>query len=119
MSKKRFLFILRQPPRSGIRAKETLDMVLTFAAFDQTVGILFTDDGVHQLQPGQQDVSDMPVMSEMLGALSMYDVDSVWVEQESLQARGLTVTDTAIPVRAIARSAVAELLAAHDVVMVA
>jgi tRNA 2-thiouridine synthesizing protein C len=116
---KRFLFILRQPPRSGIRAKETLDMVLTLAAFDQTVGILFTDDGVYQLQPGQQDVSGAPVMSEMLGALSLYEVDSVWVEQESLQERGLTESDTVIPVCAIARSAVAELLAAHDVVMAA
>ena len=114
---RRFLFILRRSPRAGIRPKEILDQVLTFAAFDQIVGMLFLDDGVYQLLAGQQAVLGTAVLSDLLGALPLYDVEPVWVEQESLRERGLTERDLAIPVRTVARAAVAELLAGQDVVM--
>ena len=50
---KNFLFVMRRMPFSGIYVQETLDMLLTAAAFDQSVSVLFADDGVLQLKKHQ------------------------------------------------------------------
>ena len=113
----RWLFLLRHPPRTGLRAAETLDRLLTFAAFDQAVSLLFLDDGVYQLSAGQQDAAGAPVLSDLLGALAFYGVETVWVESESLAERGLALADLAIPVAPLARSAIAALIATHDRVL--
>lgn len=114
---RRFLFVLRRAPRFGVLPKETLDQALTFAAFDQTVAILFLDEGVYQLLAGQQASPGAAAPSDMLGALPLYDVKPVWVEEESLRERGLAEQALAIPVQMVARNAVAELLGRHDVVV--
>lgn len=114
---KRFLFLFRQTPSTGLRARETLDMALTIAAFDQPVSLLFMDDGVYQLLPNPSGSEGASVMADWLGALPLYGVESVWVESASLLQRGMSRLETVIPVRTIARAAVAELIAAHDVVM--
>ena len=51
---KKFLFVLRKPPFTGVSMQETLDSVLTVAAFDQSVSLLLLDDGVFQLKKNQQ-----------------------------------------------------------------
>ncbi len=45
---------MRHAPHSGIQLQERLDIVLTTAAFDQQVALLFLDDGVFQLKKSQQ-----------------------------------------------------------------
>ncbi|MCK7492950.1 MAG: sulfurtransferase complex subunit TusD [Comamonadaceae bacterium] len=46
------LFVLRHPPHGSMNAQESLDMILAAAAFDQSVSLLFLDDGVFQLEAG-------------------------------------------------------------------
>jgi tRNA 2-thiouridine synthesizing protein C len=116
--RKKLLFVLRRPPQAGFRVRETLDLILTAAAFDQSVSLLFLDDGVYQLKRGQHpEVVGLPPVVPMLEALDLYDVHEVLAERESLTERGLAADDLAIPARAIARSAVAGLVAAHDQVI--
>ena len=107
---KRWLFVMRHPPQSGLRVRETLDMILTAAAFDQPVSLLYLDDGVYQLQSGQSG-------GDLLQALDLYDVKTILVERESMAIRTLTEADLAIPVRVISRAEVAGWVAAHDAVM--
>ncbi len=115
---KKFLFILRRSPQQGARVRETLDMLLTVAAFDQPVMLLFLDDGVYQIKRGQSPESvGLPAVAPTFEALALYDVEAVLVERESLAERGLTESDLVIPAEAIARAEIAALVADQDVVV--
>lgn len=110
MNKKRFLFLQRRSPAEGQRAFEALDAALTAAAFDQSVRLLFLDDGVWQLKRGQQ-ASDGRNPMALLGGLDVYDVVTPpMVEAESLQERGLREEDLMIPVALVWRRQVPEIL---------
>lgn len=115
---KRFLFVVRRPPYADVRSRETVDMILTVAAFDQPVTVLFLDDGVLQLKKGQQpERQGIPPVAPLLETLDLYDVREVWAERESLAERGLGADDLTIPVRIVSRRGVAALTAAQDVVI--
>ena len=115
---KNFLFVLHHPPHEGAAIRESLDMVMTVAAFDQTVRVLFLDDGVFLLKLGQcpQNPNLKPT-SPLFAALEMYDVEGLWVEQESLAERGLVLTNLILPVQTIRREEIAFFLATADIVV--
>nr|VFK50194.1 MAG: tRNA 2-thiouridine synthesizing protein C [Candidatus Kentron sp. TUN]VFK51261.1 MAG: tRNA 2-thiouridine synthesizing protein C [Candidatus Kentron sp. TUN] len=91
---KKFLYVNRRAPYGSIYALESLEVVLIGAAFEQDVSLLFLDDGVYQLKKGQDtDSVDMKNFSPTYNALGDYDVNKIYVEQESLEERGLTADD--------------------------
>ncbi|MFT5113522.1 MAG: tRNA 2-thiouridine synthesizing protein C [Parasphingorhabdus sp.] len=95
MSKiKKFMYINRRAPYGSIYALEGLEVVLVGAAFDQDVSMAFIGDGVFQLKKGQ-DTSDsgMKNFSPTYRALGDYEVNKLYVEQESLHERGLCEGD--------------------------
>ncbi len=91
---KKFLYVNRKAPYGTIYAQEALEVVLIGAAFEQDVSLAFLDDGVYQITKGQntKEVS-MKNFSLTYKALGDYDVNKIYVEQESLDARGLTLDD--------------------------
>jgi len=91
---KRLMYINRKAPYGTIYALESLEVVLIGAAFDQDVSLAFIDDGVFQLAKGQN-TGELGVknFSPTYNALGDYDVNKIYVEKESLQARGLTQDD--------------------------
>ena len=91
---KKFLYVNRKAPYGTIYALESLEVVLIGAAFEQEVSVAFIDDGVFQLAKGQ-DTAGIGVknFSPTYKALGDYDVNKIYVEKESLEARGLTVDD--------------------------
>ena len=91
---KKFMYINRKAPYGTIYAWESLEVVLIGAAFDQEVSLAFVDDGVYQLMKGQ-DTSEvgMKNFSPTYSALGDYDVNKIYIEKESLEARGLTLDD--------------------------
>ena len=96
---------VRQPQgavRHDLRARESLEVVLIAATFDQDVSLAFLDDGVYQLDqgPGHQAASASRTSRRPIRALDGYDVEKLYVERESMEARGLTEDDdlTASPV---------------------
>ncbi|MFA9418863.1 MAG: sulfurtransferase complex subunit TusC [Gammaproteobacteria bacterium] len=88
---KKFLYVNRKAPHGTIFALESLEVVLIGAAFDQDVSLAFIDDGVYQLLKNQ-DTSGIGVknFSATYKALGDYDVNKIYVEQESLELRGLS-----------------------------
>ena len=88
---KKFLYINRKAPHGSIYALESLEVVLIGAAFDQDVSLAFIDDGVYQLLQNQ-DTSGIGVknFSATYKALGDYEVNKIYVEQESLELRGLS-----------------------------
>ncbi len=91
---KKFMYINRRAPHGTIYAWESLEVVLIGAAFDQDVSVAFIDDGVYQLLK-KQDTSEIETknFSPTYAALGDYDVTKLYVEQESLEERGLSLDD--------------------------
>ncbi len=115
---KRFMYVNRRAPYGTIYAHECLEVILIAAAFDQDVSVVFLDDGVYELKKGQ-DTSEigMKNFSKTYGALDDYDVEKIYVEKESLEARGLTADDLVIPVEIVAADKLGELMAQQDIVL--
>ena len=89
----------RKAPHGTIYAHEALEVVLIAAAFEQDVSLAFIDDGVYQLKKGQNTAGIATKnFSKTFGALDMYDVEKLYVEKESLDARGLSEEDLSVDV---------------------
>jgi tRNA 2-thiouridine synthesizing protein C len=115
---KRFMYVNRKAPYGTIYALECLEVVLIAAAFDQDVSVVFVDDGVCQLKKDQDTTAiGMKNFSNTYRALDDYDVEKIYVEQESLEARGLTEDDLIIPVEVLAAAELSEIMAQQDVVI--
>ena len=94
MASKKFLYVNRKAPHGTVYAQESLEVVLIAAAFEQDVALVFIDDGVYQLLQNQ-DTSALgnKNFSPTYRALGDYDVNQIYVEQESLELRGLSKED--------------------------
>jgi tRNA 2-thiouridine synthesizing protein C len=115
---KKFMYVNRKAPYGTVYALESLEVVLIGAAFDQDVSLAFVDDGVYQLKKDQLTTGiGMKNFSPTYRALEMYDVEKLYVEQESLDARGLTEADLIVPVEVMSSQALAALMEEQDVVL--
>lgn len=129
---KKFLYVNRRAPYGSIYALESLEVVLIGAAFEQDVSLLFLDDGVYQLKKDQNtDGLDMKNFSPTYNALGDYDVNKIYVEQESLEERGLAIDDLLTltyededddyaeksSIRVVSRHEMADLMEQQDVIL--
>jgi tRNA 2-thiouridine synthesizing protein C len=91
---KKLMYLNRKAPYGTIYAWESLEVVLIGAAFDQDVSLVFLDDGVFQLVKGQ-DTSGigMKNFSPTYRTLGDYEVKNIYVDLDSLEARGLNQED--------------------------
>jgi tRNA 2-thiouridine synthesizing protein C len=91
---KKLMYLNRKAPYGTIYAWESLEVVLIGAAFDQDVSLVFLDDGVFQLVKGQ-DTSGigMKNFSPTYRTLGDYEVKNIYVDRDSLEARGLNQED--------------------------
>lgn len=109
---------MRTLPHQGVRLQEKLDVILTAAAFDQQVSLLFLDDGVFQLKTGQQpDNQQLKDTASIFNALEMYDVTDLYIEAESLQQCGLSLGDLSLPMKEIGGQEVGGLMKQFDIVI--
>jgi tRNA 2-thiouridine synthesizing protein C len=115
---KKFMFVNRTAPYGSVYALESLEVVLITAAFDQDVSLVFIDDGVWQLKKGQQTKGiEMKNFSPTYRALEGYDVEKLYVERESLEARGLSEDDLIVDVNVLSSAELGSLMAEQDVVL--
>jgi tRNA 2-thiouridine synthesizing protein C len=115
---KKFMYVNRRAPHGTIYAQESLEVVLVGAAFDQDVSVVFLDDGVYQIKK-DQDTSAIETknFSKTFRALEMYDVEKLYVEKESMRARGLTEDDLNVPVEVKTSEEIGRLMEEQDVVL--
>jgi tRNA 2-thiouridine synthesizing protein C len=91
---KKFMYLNRRAPYGTIYAWESLEVVLIGAAFDQEVSLMFVDDGVYQLVKGSKPAGiEMKNFTPTYRTLGDYGVRHLYVDQASLEARGLTQDD--------------------------
>jgi tRNA 2-thiouridine synthesizing protein C len=117
-TRKKFMFVNRTAPYGSVYALESLEVVLITAAFDQDVSLVFVEDGVFQLRKGQQTKGiETKNFSPAYRALEGYDVEKLYVEQESLTARGLTPADLIVDVTVLSSRELGALMDEQDVVL--
>ena len=115
---KKFMFVNRKAPYGTIYALESLEVVLITATFDQDVSLVFIDDGVYELAKGQQTKGiGIKNFSPSYRALEGYDVEKLYVDQDSLDQRGLSVSDLLVPVEVLDAKQMGELMAQQDVIL--
>jgi tRNA 2-thiouridine synthesizing protein C len=115
---KKILFIMRTTPHSGIQLQEKLDLILTTAAFDQAVSLVFLDNGVFQLKKGQNpEKQGLKDTAAIFNALEIYDINQLYIEVESLQERGLKPGDLSLPVKEVYRKDINRLMKQYDVII--
>ena len=129
---KKFMYVNRKAPYGTVYALESLEVVLIGAAFDQDVSLAFVDDGVYQIMEGQDTTGiGMKNFSATYRALGDYEITKLYVEKESLEARGLSVDDLMEltwededddyeekpSIRLVSSAELAEVMADQDVVL--
>lgn len=115
---KRFLYVNRKAPYGTIYALESLEVVLIAAAFEQDVTLAFLDDGVYQLAKGQETKSvGMKNFSPTYRALEDYDINKLFVERESMEARGMSEDDFIVPVQVMSAAEMSKLMEEQDVIL--
>ena len=115
---KNILVIQRTAPYGSSLAREGLDYVLTSAAYDQNIQMLFMADGVFQLVKAQ-DSSDIQLKSHLgaMEVLPLYDIEGLYVIQEDLTERNLTADQLGLSVKVISREDAHALIDQQDHVM--
>ncbi len=95
--KTKIMFVMRRPPHGAIYSYEGLEVVLIAAAYEQDISILFTGDGVFALVK-TQDTSELGIKGfvKTYRSLADYEVEKVYVDEQSLKERGLTQDDLII-----------------------
>jgi tRNA 2-thiouridine synthesizing protein C len=115
---KKFLYVNRRAPYGTIYGLESLEVILIGAAFEQDVSLAFLGDGVYQLAKGQDTKGlEMKNFSPTFRALEDYDVTKLYVDEEALQARGLSAADLVVPVEVVSAERMAEIMEAQDVIL--
>ena len=115
---KKFLYVNRKAPYGTIYALESLEVVLIAAAFDQDVSLAFIDDGVYQVVKGQHTKGiDVKNVSPSYRALEGYDIEKLYVEKESMEARGLKEDDFIVPVKVVNAQEMTDIMETQDVVL--
>jgi len=115
---KKFMFVNRKAPYGTIYALEGLEVVLISAAFEQDVSMAFVDDGVYELKKGQDTKAlGQKNFSPTYRALEGYDIEKLYVEKESMEARGLTEDDLLVDVIVLDGAEMAAMMAEQDVLI--
>ena len=115
---KSLLIISRQAPWAGPSAREALDIALAGGAFDLPLGMLFLDDGVFQLAPGQQPAQvQQKNLAASLQALPMFGVEELFAASSSLLERGLNADSLSLSVQVLDDTALAALIDRFDQVV--
>jgi len=107
------LITLSHAPYGSQDAKEALDVALVLAAIEQQPALLFIDEGILQLLPNSQSPSSHKHIGKIISALEMYEINELWVEQESLDYFGIMVDELSQPVKVINRAQVSQLCAQY------
>lgn len=91
---------------------------MTVAAFDQETSVLLLDEAVFQIKKQQNPESaGLKDTAAIFKALPLYNINTIYVETESLEEQGLTVESLDEAVQAIPRNKVPDLMKQFDVLL--
>jgi len=112
----RIAFVFNQPPHGHASGREGLDAVLATSAYSDQLAVFFMDDGVFQLVSNQQPSAVLAKdHASMFKLFELYDVENIYVLQQSLDERELNTARLIIPVVALSISEFHKTLAQYAI----
>ncbi len=112
------MHVLRQAPHGTIYTYEGLEMILIMATYDQDISVVFIGDGVYALKKGQETSAiGIKGFAKTFMALDGYDVEKLYVDQLSLEERGLTEDDLVVAVEVLNSEEIGCLMKDQDVII--
>ena len=120
MSAKKYLYVITKAPYSNAAGIEALDAILIGASFELDVSVLFLHDGVFQLKANQDtgvNDSSLPKLKQFtktFKALEDFGVNELYVQDQSLTARGLSESDLIAQAKLVDSQSIKELIAEQD-----
>lgn len=112
------LILQRHAPYGSSLAREGLDFILTSAAYEQNLTVLFSSDGVLQLIKDQNSKAiNMKNHKGALEVLPLYDVENLFAVQEDLDDRGIDPSNIIDSVKIISREQSTQLINRHGKVI--
>jgi tRNA 2-thiouridine synthesizing protein C len=107
----KLMIVFRKAPYGSIYPFEGLENVLIMGAYDQDVSIIFMDDGVYALKDNMDTTAiGIKNFSPTFRAIEAYDIEKLYIDKDSLEARGLTLDDLVIEPKVIDASEVEDLM---------
>lgn len=117
MSDKTIAILNTQAPFSSPVGKEALDAALIFGSYEQPTSLFFLADGVFQLiaeqNPTLLDVKDY---LKTFSALEFYDIENIYVCEQSLIERGLLASFHLENVQVLSKMEFSQCLHQHQVI---
>ena len=105
-------------PYSNTAGKDALDIALIFGSFEQPTSLFFQGDGVWQLIKEQNGaLISVKDYLKTFAAFEFYDLENIYICQESLVERGLTTDFHIEQVQVLTRDEFANTLASHHTVL--
>jgi len=105
-------------PYSNAAGKDALDIALIFGSFEQSISLFFQGDGVWQLIQGQDGtIISVKDYLKTFAAFEFYDIEKLYLCQESLIERGLTADFHIDQVAVLTRKEFADKLATHHTIL--
>ncbi|MGH1487422.1 MAG: sulfurtransferase complex subunit TusC [Cellvibrionaceae bacterium] len=96
-SAKKIGITLRQAPYGNSLTHEALDIILAASVYEQEISVFFIGDGVFQLIKAQESHRiEQKSIEKKLAAFEMYDINNIFVCNNSLKERRLNIEDLSI-----------------------
>ncbi len=95
----------RDTPK-GQHDYEDLDLVMALASFDYRIHLIFYGDGVYSLF----DTNIESIYNKRLQALPLFDINDIWVDETSLNARKLSPSQLANNIKLLSSTELKQLL---------
>lgn len=117
-NKSSLAIINSKAPFGSSQGKDALDIALIFGSFEQSVSIFFQGDGVYQLLEGQHgNLIDIKDYLKTFSAFEFYDIENIYVCQQSLMSRQLKQGFHIESVQILSSAEFAKELACHQHVL--
>ncbi|NMW20870.1 MAG: sulfurtransferase complex subunit TusC [Chlorobiaceae bacterium] len=115
---KKIMHVLRHAPHGTIYSYEGVEMILIMATYEQDISVVFIGDGVYALKKGQ-DTSAIGTkgFAKTFKAFDGYDVEKLYVDQLSLEERGLREDDLVVDIEVVSSGKIGELMHEQDVII--
>lgn len=92
-------YVFRTTPHSTASGREGIDALLAASAYCDDINVVFLGDGVYQLLKDQQTDSILSKdYAPMLKLFDLYDIESVYVCEQSMLERSVSSSDFVINV---------------------
>lgn len=115
---KKVLVLMRRAPYGTFYTFEGLQMMLIMGAYELNISLAFVDDGVYAITEGQDPSAlEMKPLARTFRALPDFDIEQIYVHQDSLEERGLAVEDLVIQPEVVTSERLAQIIADQDAVL--